>query len=255
MPTPLEFMNQYRNLRVNVAIDDPVRRVCRVDTYSVQLRTYFSMRWTAGTMQLSNYREVTSGLSNDTWFKLNKERIETAAQGKGAPEDYRLALEWVARAHMRPPANQVTLQAYCDNHLGIDCSGFATNYLVAAGKRHYSSTLVCNTSAASYFNAGMAINDPAQVRQGDLLVFMHGNVVMTRPAGHVAVVESYQPPSVVGGNMRVVEATDASNANPRLLDSMYVLEDVIPKGGAVPSMILVVKRLGISGWRVAVRRI
>ena len=29
MPTPVEFMRQYRNLKVNVVIDDPVARVCR----------------------------------------------------------------------------------------------------------------------------------------------------------------------------------------------------------------------------------
>lgn len=254
MPTSLELMNQYRNLAVNVAVDDPVRRVCRVDTYAVQVRKYFMMNWTAGTEQMSDYNDVTSGSNNDTWFKQNKERIKTAAMGKGAPEDYRLALEWAVRARKIPSVNQVTLQTFSDNHLGIDCSGFVTNYLVAAGKRTYSSTLLRNTNAASYFNAGMAINDATQVRQGDLLVFMNGNVVMTSP-GHIAVVESYRPQSMVGGNMRVVEATGANGANPKLLDSMYAVEQIIPAGGAVQSMILVVKRHGQSGSRVVVRRI
>ena len=30
MPTPVDFMRQYRNLRVNVPIDDPVAMVSRV---------------------------------------------------------------------------------------------------------------------------------------------------------------------------------------------------------------------------------
>ena len=83
---------------------------------------------------------------------------------------------------------------------------------------------------------------------------MDGNSVKSNP-GHVAVVESYVAQSVAGGNMRVVEATGASGANPKLLDSMYTVERIIPKGGAVPSMILVVKRHGMSGSRVAVVRV
>jgi hypothetical protein len=55
--------------------------------------------------------------------------------------------------------------------------------------------------------------------------------------------------------MRVVEATGASGANPKLLDSMYSVERIIPKAGAVPVMILVVKRHGVSGSRVAVIRV
>ena len=54
--------------------------------------------------------------------------------------------------------------------------------------------------------------------------------------------------------MRVVEATGASGASPKLLDSMYAVEHVIPQAGTVP-MILVVKRHGVSGNRVVVRRV
>ena len=97
------------------------------------------------------------------------------------------------------------------------------------------------------------MNDPNRVRQGDLLVWMNGNSVKRGP-GHIAVVESYQPQSMSGGNMRVVEATGAAGANPKLLDSMYAVEEIIDKGGRVPCMILVVKRHGRSGSRVAVMR-
>jgi hypothetical protein len=210
--------------------------------------------WAEGTEERRDYNAVTRGSRNDTWFQANKERIRSAAMGKGAPHDYELALEWAVRSNKIPTVTQATLQVYCDEHLGIDCSGFVTNYLVACGKRTYSSHLVRNTGAASYFNAARAINDPAQVRQGDLLVWMDGNSVKRSP-GHIAVVESYVAQSMVGGNMRVVEATGASGATPKLLDSMYVVERIIPKGGAVPSMMLVVKRHGVSGSRVAVIRV
>jgi hypothetical protein len=254
MATPAEFMRQYRNLNVNVVIDDPIAKVCRTGTHVIQLKKYFMMDWADGTEERSDYDKVTSGSKNIEWFRVNKERIRTAAMGKGAPVDYQLALEWAVRSKKIPTVSQATIQTFCDEHLGIDCSGFVTNYLVACGKRTYSGNLVRNTSAASYFSVPNAINDPSRVRQGDLLVWMNGNSVKSNP-GHVAVVESYVAQSVNGGNMRVVEATGASGANPKLLDSMYTVEQIVPKAGAVPAMILLVKRHGVSGSRVAVMRV
>lgn len=253
MPTPVEFMQRYRQIRVNAAQEDPVSGVCRTATHSVQLKTYFLMDWQDGTEERRDYNAVTRGSRSDAWFNTNKDRIRNAAMGKGAPQDYELALEWAVRSNKIATINQATLQRYCDERLGIDCSGFVTNYLVACGKRAYSSQLVRNTGAASYFQPARAVNDPSQVRQGDLLVWMSGNSVMRSP-GHIAVVDSYAPHSAVGGNMRVVEATGASGARPKLLDSMYTVERIIPRGGAVPAMILVVKRHGRSGSRVSVMR-
>jgi hypothetical protein len=246
-------MRQYRDLRINVVIDDPIAKVCRPGMHVIQLRKYFMMDWDAGTEERRDYDAVTRGSRDDVWFQTNKERIRTAAMGKGAPQDYVLALEWAVRSRKISTVTQASLQTYCDEHLGIDCSGFVTNYLAACGKRTYSSETMRNTSAASYFSAANAVNDPSQVRQGDLLVWMDGNSVKRNP-GHIAVVDSYAAQSMVGGNMRVVEATGASGANPKLLDSMYAVEQIIPKGGAVPAMILVVRRHGVSGSRVAVIR-
>jgi hypothetical protein len=246
-------MNRYRNLRVTAAIDDPVLRVCRTATFTVQIKKYFMMDWDDGTEERRDYNAVTRGSRDDVWFQTNKERIKTAAMGKGAPEDYQLALEWAVRSRKIPNVSQASLQQYCDDHLGIDCSGFVTNYLVACGKKTYSAQTVRNTNAASYFSAASAVNDSTQVRQGDLLVWMSGNAVKRNP-GHIAVVDSYVAQSRPGGNMRVVEATGAAAANPKLLDSMYSVEQIIPKGGAVPAMIFAVKRHGSSGNRVAVIR-
>lgn len=254
MPTPVEFMKRYRNLKVKAPIEDAAARVCRVETYTIQVKKYFMMNWSDGTEESRDYSLVTKGSSNDVWFKANKERICSAAMGKGAPQDYELALEWAVRSKKIRNVNHTTVQTYCDDHLGIDCSGFVTNYLVACGKKSYSSATVRNTGATSYYKAGSAINDPTKVRQGHLLVWMDGNQVKRNP-GHVAVVESYVPQSRVGGNMRVVEATGASGANPKLLDSMYHVERIIDKGSNVPVMILVVKRHGTSGSRVAVMHV
>jgi hypothetical protein len=247
-------MKQYRNLKVNAVIDDPVARVCRTGSYVVQIKKYFMMNWTDGTAQMTEYNKVTSGSKNDAWFRANRENIATAAMGKGAPHDYELALDWAVRSGKIPAVTQASIQAFCDNNLGIDCSGFVTNYLCACGKTTYSSNTVRNTGATSYYSTACAVNDASQIKQGDLLVFMNGNSVLTNP-GHVAVVDSYTPQSMASGNMRVVEATGAAGANPKLLDSMYAVEKIIPKAGPVPVMILVVKRHGVSGSRVSVMRV
>jgi hypothetical protein len=254
MPTPVEFMRQYRNLTITVPIEDDAARVSRLAMHTVALRKYFMMDWAEGSEEMRDYDAVTRGSKSDVWFQSNKERIRTAAMGKGAPGDYALALEWAVRAKKIATVSQAALQAYCDDHLGIDCSGFVTNYLVACRKRTYSAKLVRNTSAASYYSTSAAVDDPTSIREGDLLVWMDGNRVKSNP-GHVAVVDSYAARSEAGGNMRVVEATGASGANPKLLDSMYAVEEIIPRGGDVPVMLLVVRRHGVSGSRVAVIRV
>src|SRR5215510_3462308 len=98
MPTAVEFMRQYRDLKVKIVIDDPVAQQCREATVSIQIKKYFMMDWTAGTEEMKDYDAVTGGGSkSNAWFQANKERIRTAAMGKGAPQDYQLALEWAVR--------------------------------------------------------------------------------------------------------------------------------------------------------------
>ncbi|MCG8087676.1 MAG: CHAP domain-containing protein [Candidatus Thiodiazotropha taylori] len=254
MPTPVEFMQRYRRLRVRSAVDNPASRTCHETTHSVTLRNYFMMDWDEGTEELHDYRAVSRGSRSDIWFNQNKHRIRNAAMGKGAPQDYELALEWAVRSNKLQTINQHNLQTFCDDHLGIDCSGFVTNYLIACGKRNYSDSTVRNTGAASYFQANRAVNDANTIQQGDLLVWMDGNTVRRSP-GHVAVVDSYVNQSVTGGNMRVVEATGSRHARPKLLSSMYAVERIIEPGRGVPAMILEVRRHGTSGSRVAVMRV
>ncbi|MGK2927541.1 MAG: hypothetical protein ACSLE2_18160 [Lysobacterales bacterium] len=246
-------MQQYRRLQVQAVVEDETAQMSRPVVHEVQLRNYFMMDWAEGTEERRDYNTVTRGSRSDAWFDANKNRIRNAAMGKGAPQDYELALEWAVRSGRISDVGAAGLQSYCDDHLGIDCSGFVTNYLIACGKKAYSDNTVRNTGAASYYNVTRSVNDPLDIRHGDLLVWMSGNAVKRNP-GHVAVVESWLPYCSAGGNMRVVEATGSAGANPKLLDSMYSVERIIERRGAVPVMILVVKRHGRTGSRVAVMR-
>ncbi len=258
--TPLEFMLLYRRIVVPVGVvEDAQAMVCRVSTLQVQLRTYFMMSWTAGTETHQDYNysiQQASGSGADTlntWRRQNLEAIKSAGMGKGRPGDYALSMEWAVRSGLISNPTQQNLQTYCDERLGIDCSGFVTNYLCHIGKRPFSHQTLRNSNAASYYDEAKAINDPLDVRQGDLLVWMDGNHIKRSP-GHIAVVESYTPQSAPGGNMRVVEATGAAAANPKLLDSMYTVESIHPEGRGARVMVLQVRRHGQSGSRVAVIR-
>lgn len=252
MVTPVQFMQQYRNLGISAVEDDAAEQVCREIFHKVQLKTYFMMNWTSGTEQRSDYDAVTRGTRNAGWGNQHREYIRNAAMGKGSPRDYKAALDWAVLSGKIRTVSQASIQRYCDEHLGIDCSGLVTNYLIANNKVAYSASRVRNTNAASYFNLARAVADPMKVKQGDLLVWMNGNSVKRSP-GHIAIVESYVGQSRPGGNMRVVEATGSSAAIPKLLDSMYTVEKIEDKTTRVP-MVLTVKRHGRSGSRVAVIR-
>lgn len=260
--SPVDFMRQYRALRVPAPENNAALGVCRTVVHEIRLTQYFMMNWADTSEERTDFNLVTRGATGRDaqaareWFTLHRENIRTAAMGKGAPRDYELALEWAVRSgRVRNPSRQA-IQEFCDNYLGIDCSGFVTNYLVAAGKREYSPQLLRGTNAASYYNARSAINDPTDLRQGDLLVWMDGNRVKTNP-GHIAVVQAHFAGSRPGGNLHVVEATGASGANPKLLDSWYTVERIIDRNDRLqrnPVMILVVRRHGVSGSTVCVIR-
>jgi hypothetical protein len=263
MPTPLEFREQYLNISVDIEVDDDAAMMCRVNRMKVRLNKYFMMNSHLGTSERTHFDAVSAGSNKDIWFRLHKAHIRCAAMGKGAPDDYGLALEWAVHTGRIKYPSQPSIQRYFDLNMGIDCSGFATNYLIASGKLGDSIETRANTSAASYFNPAKAVNDPSDVRQGDLLVLMDGNRVMekhtdgTGGTGHVMVVESFSAQCSVEfpyGSMRVVESTAAKAANPKLSDSIYKVEKIVKKGGHVPCMILVNKRLGASGFHVSVMR-
>jgi hypothetical protein len=273
MPSPLEFLMQYRALKVNTGVE-VTATACRLTRQEVQLKTYFMMDWfdekdKTVPEEQTDFNHVTAKMSSgktadakanakaqNEWFKQNSERIKTAAMGKGAPQDYELALEWAIRSGRVKTPTAAAIQTYCDQRMGIDCSGFVTNYLCAAGLRAYSAKLLRGTNAQSYYNEGLAINDSTQIRQGDLLVWMRGNRVKTGP-GHIGIVQSYIPACLPAGNMEVCEATGNGGATPKLLNSRYHVTKLISKGDKSLKnqvMILEVTRHGSTGDRVCVIR-
>jgi hypothetical protein len=58
----------------------------------------------------------------EVWYYARK-----AYFGKGSPEEVQITLQLAARFGL---LGRGTLQDYCDKYLGLDCNGFAGNYLV-----------------------------------------------------------------------------------------------------------------------------
>jgi hypothetical protein len=272
--TPYEFVIKYRQLYVTYETrseqiaDHPVDTTPQIITSSIHMWKYFLMKWEDGSDERKEYDFLTAkahgGKSQDSksaaqsanaWYAEHKENIKTAAMGKGSPDDYRLALEWAIKSGKIPNPNTSRVQDFCFKHLGLECSGFATNYLVASGKRTYSAKLLRDTNAASYYDPALAVNDSDAIQQGDLLVWMHGARAKTGP-GHIAVVDT-APSAAHPTKMRVCEATGHRNARPHILGSWYDILEVTPKGNKHlhnQVMILKVKRHGTSGDHCCVIR-
>ena len=81
MPSPLQFMTQYRNLRVTVPFEDEAQRVSRPITATVQLRNYFLMKWKDGTEELKDFHEVTKVKGKNEWWVNNHEVHSSSVKG------------------------------------------------------------------------------------------------------------------------------------------------------------------------------
>ena len=261
MLTPVEFMNRYRKLKV------PVADFC-TDSYPyfwVQLRKYHLNRDNGD--EAARRGTVTPDSENHKWLRSNEQRVRNAGMGKGAPEDYELALEWAVRSKMISNVTPSKLQLHCDQHLGIDCSGFVMNYLIACGKSKPTNEMARNNTVRSgaylHYAKWNSVNDHTQIMMGDLLVWMKDdNSVKEPPGWHVALVESYRPvpESTKRGTLHVVEACDVGTMQ-QPCESEYTVEDNIPKGvNGAPVMILAIRRTrpqlsGAGQHRVSIRRI
>jgi hypothetical protein len=243
MSPPLSLLKRYKNILVEYDIDHPKVGPSRKASATVALNGYFM---NVGRTAAEHRAAVTHGLGNDTWFKQYKARIETAAMGKGSPQDYALALQWAVYSGKITNPSQATLQHYLDTYMGIDCSGFVTNYLIASRRVSYSPL---QADAASYYHRGMAVSHQHQIRCGDLLVMMEGHHPKRHPAGHIVVVNDYLPIYTGECSVGIVE----SRGHHGLTYSRYIIQKIEPQRGTNP-MILVMKRFGHSHCRFAVRR-
>lgn len=94
--------------------------------------------------------------------------------GKGSPEDIAAALK-LAVVFGFAEGNVASLQKFCDVNIGIDCSGFASNYF------GFNAKAACGTGASSMAPPDKRLKRLEDVRTGTAIVFKNGK--------HVAVVD------------------------------------------------------------------
>jgi hypothetical protein len=133
--------------------------------------------------------------------------------GKGSPEMIAAYLRLAVMAGVvKPHALQQFLD---DRYVGIDCSGFVSNYLAAIGKMD--KTVVGDYNAASYASGHPKRKSLDELANLDILVWRDG--------GHVAIME--EPKKGTGG----IEAVVVESNGSRGLDKeTYTFESVDKSG-------------------------
>lgn len=110
---------------------------------------------------------------------VSVEAITRTFVGKGSPEDIAGTLELAVRYGL-VAADTASLRKYCDQYIGLDCSGFVTNYLDLA----YDADIdPMNKSATSY-------RDPASSRVGKIDEIEARFIMAWAHTNHVAVIDS-----------------------------------------------------------------
>ncbi|MDI1243169.1 MAG: hypothetical protein PSX80_14745 [bacterium] len=87
--------------------------------------------------------------------------------GKGSQENIKKALK-LAAAFGMANGSMTGLQQFCDQNIGIDCSGFASNYFGLNAHQ------ACNTGASVMAPVDKRIRKLEQVREGTAIVFKSG---------------------------------------------------------------------------------
>lgn len=113
---------------------------------------------------------ITDYMLIDVWFPLYNVFV-----GKGSPKEIADALKLAAAfGHVEPTLH--SMQQYCDKNIGIDCSGFASNYFGLTPAE------ICNTGASKMAPMAKRVRRLEDVRIGTAIVFTNGQ--------HVALVDS-----------------------------------------------------------------
>jgi hypothetical protein len=220
MITPKAFMQQYRKLRV------PVTRDRITFYYGVAVRKYYINKRGAGPAPL--IQKIRAEQAYSTFGNNHDRELRRAAMGKGSPADYQIALRAAAEGGLIDPKTQ-SPQSFCDQWLGLDCSGLVTNWFRASGRRLFPDQRIANVKSIEYFQKTKTVPDSRFVTTGDVLVLMASNTQVDSSPGHVALVNSFFP-LWAGREMEVVEATAAAGASQCPCASKYRVERILEPG-------------------------
>ncbi|MFN7936390.1 MAG: hypothetical protein U0R19_23885 [Bryobacteraceae bacterium] len=165
--------------------------------------------------------------------------------GKGAPDEIQLALRLAVYYGLVKPTLG-DLQAYCNEFIGLDCSGFTGVYYGPPYR---------GKSSVAYRTLGKEVKELADIEQGCAIVFLKTN--------HISVIDSVYRDYVVNGKKvavecMVAEATAAKmemeDPNDGLNYSSYTILKK-PKGWDVTRRIIKGEELKDTNPTVTIRKL
>jgi hypothetical protein len=135
---------------------------------------------------------------------INRTSLYLGYRGKAPPEDVILVLR-LAHAVGLVPGTRAGLTDYCTRYLGVDCSGFVTNYL-----RHHGRTELGHggTRSTYYRQAGHQRRAVESVFARDVMAFTQTN--------HVALIDRVEPFIASADGLAQVTCWVAESAGARL---------------------------------------
>ncbi|MCM3876383.1 MAG: hypothetical protein NEA02_08185 [Thermoanaerobaculia bacterium] len=227
--SPAEFSKRY--LTYKVPVSDPPRTVT-VDLKALRYRNAAREGFTPQSAEMLA-KDAVAGKGTG-WVPA----IQAAFCGKGSPEGIAKVLELVAKHDLWAKGDpkwgedlkkqsipiEEKLRRYCDRMIGLDCLGFAINYVQSQMR------LVQDLSPLNADLANFRVTP--FVPRSTLLEFHTGDVVVwNEPPRHIAVVDSGRPPSLSQGLLAgfpIVMAAADSNFGPEgLVTASFNLN---PKG-------------------------
>ncbi len=175
-PLPSQYMNRYKQCLVSLA-DGTMRSVC-VDRYLSK----------PSGVPPDAFEDLVEALSDKTGtprysvsYNLDGRRVHLGCfkmpfMGKGSPFDIKQAIfaaSWCGLVDLH------TLQRYCDENMGLDCNGFASNLF----------RLDRNTSVASFDDKANRLDSAQRINTRTVLIWVNATGV-GKSHTHIAVVES-----------------------------------------------------------------
>jgi hypothetical protein len=188
---PLQFEEQYHSIAVSYSGQGGLIYNRKVDVH-IYLQT-------SSTAELHEKDVIVSAIS---WrlcqagglrmIDISPEHrmmVARAFYGKGSPSDCKVTLEHAIRFNRVRPER---IQEYCDRtgRIGVDCSGFVNNYLMAKG-------LVTREKNISQYAMGRDRQNMNEIQPDDVLIWTNRfGHVKSHPSAHIALVHS--PPDRQG---------------------------------------------------------
>ena len=174
-PLPSQYMNRYKQCLVSLA-DGTMMSVC-VDRY-LSMSNKTSRAYDDLIRALS---EKTATPRYSLSYNLDGRRVHSGCfkmpfMGKGSPFDIRqalLAASWCGLV------DRLNLQRYCDENMGLDCNGFASNLF----------RLDRNTSVESFDDRANRLDSAQKIGTRTVLIWVN-STGEGKSHTHVAVVES-----------------------------------------------------------------